>query len=348
MRIDITYQSLVRVLVVAAIAAALWLLRDILIVVLLAVVIASGIEPAVQWFRRYRVPRVLAVLIVFVLGLTVIGGAVSLILPPLISESQAFLDAFPRYQRLLLQEARDLQNLPFSGFLSESAEDIILNPPFDIRTIGAGAFGFLLAVFGGVFSGVLLFVVSFYFASQEKGIERFLRTVTPLRDEEYVIGLWQRSQAKIGQWLRGQALLAVIIGLLVYFALTILNVRYALSLALLAAIFEVIPIAGPILAAVPAVFFGFLESPTQGLIVAATYVLIQQLESHLIVPVVMRRTVGVSPLLVILSLLAGARLGGILGMLLAVPVAAVIVEFLTDIDQRRRQAAPAGGARSER
>lgn len=333
---DITYRSLFRMVAVGLVVAGLFYLSQIVAALLFAVVIASGIEPGVSWFQRYRIPRILAVLIIYLTALALVAGAVWLVVPSLVDEFSAFLDAFPRYQRILLQELRSFRDLPFFSVFSEGAEQVILNPPFDLRAAGSGALDLIIALFGGVFSVVILVVVSFYLASQEAGIEQFLRMVTPLRDEEYIIDLWQRSRAKIGQWLRGQLLLGVIIGILVFIALTLLGIRYALSLALLAAVFELIPVIGPILAAVPAVFLGFLSSPLLGLIIALSYAAIQQLESHVLVPILMRRVVGLNPLVVVIALLVGAKLGGILGMFLAVPFAAVVVEFVSDIDKKRR------------
>lgn len=333
---DITYRSLLRIVVVGLVVAALFYLSQIVAALLFAVVIASGIEPVVKWFGRYRVPRILAVLVIYILAVSVLAGAIYLVLPSLADEFSAFLDAFPRYQRILLSELRTFRDLPFFASLSEGAESVILNPPFDLRSAGSSAFDLIVSIFGGAFSVIILIIVSFYLASQENGIERFLRIVTPLNEEEYVVDLWERSRFKIGQWFRGQVLLGAIIGILVFIALAILGIRYALSLALLAAIFELIPVIGPILAAVPAVFFAFIASPLLGLAVAGIYTLIQQLESHVLVPLLMRRVVGLNPLVVVIALLTGAKLGGILGMFLAVPFAAVIVEIVADVDKKKR------------
>lgn len=335
-QLNITYASLLRVVLVGAIVAAAYVLREIVAALLFAVVVASAIEPAVHWFRRYGVPRILSVLIIYVTAAAILAGAIYLVVPALAGEFSAFLDSFPRYQRILLQELRGFRELPFANLFSENAESFILNPPFDLRTVGGNTLDFIVAVFGGIFSAIILVVVSFYLASQEEGIERFLRMVTPLSGEEYVIDLWARSQAKVGQWLRGQALLGLVIGVLVYLALTLLGIRYALSLAVLAAVFELIPIIGPILAAVPAVFLGFLSSPSLGLVVAVAYLVIQQTESHLLVPLVMQRTVGLNPLVVVVALLVGGKLGGILGVFLAVPIATIVVELLIDTDRRKR------------
>ena len=138
---------------------------------------------------------------------------------------------------------------------------------------------------------------------------------------------------KIGKWMQGQLLLGVLIGVLVYLGLTILGVPYALLLAVLAALFELIPLFGPILASIPAIALGFLQSFSLGFMVVGLYVIIQQFENHLIYPLVVRKVVGVSPILVIISLIVGAKLAGFLGLILAVPIAAAIVEFTDDIQK---------------
>lgn len=337
--VDITYRTLIRIVVVAAVVAALFLLRQLVITVLFAVVVAAAIEPAVRWFRKWRVPRIIAVILIYVIILGVLIGLISVFVPALVEEFRAFLDSFPRYQRILLEELRSFQNVPFYSLFSTDAESIILNPPFDVQSAGQTTFDIIFSLFGGLASAVILLVISFYLATQEDGIERFLKIVTPLAQEEYAIDLWNRSQRKMGQWLRGQLLLGALVGLAVYVMLMIVGIRYALILAILAAILELIPIIGPILAAAPAVFFGFLESPGTALLVALFYTIIQQAESHLLVPLVMRRTVGLNPLVVVIALLVGARLGGILGLFLAVPTASVLIEFLTDMEERKRRTA---------
>ncbi|MDP3726617.1 MAG: AI-2E family transporter, partial [bacterium] len=170
---------------------------------------------------------------------------------------------------------------------------------------------------------------------QEKGIETFLRLVSPLRHEKRIISLWHRSQTKIGLWMQGQLLLGLIVGILVYLGLTILGVPYAFLLAVLSAVFEIIPMFGPILASVPAIALGFTESISLGLMVFGLYVIIQQFENHLIYPLVVRKVVGVSPILVIISLVIGAKLAGFLGILLAVPVAAALMELADDMQKEK-------------
>ncbi|MDO8600341.1 MAG: AI-2E family transporter [bacterium] len=333
--IEISYKTFIKFFLILLGFWLLYYLGGIILAVLLAVVIASALEPVMEWCKHNRVPRVLGAITVYLATFFVFVGIVYMVFPPLFDEVQGFFKTYPLQEKKLLHEL-DRLNTPFLSSLITDNVDVILNGSGGIGKLGGGVFQFTSNIFGGVFSTLIVIVLSFYLVTQERGIENFLRIVTPLEYETYAIDLWTRSQKKMGQWLRAQFLLAALIGLMAFLGLTILGVKYALLLALFAAVFEIIPIVGPILAAAPAVFVAFLQKPLLGLMVVAMYVLIQQMESHLIVPVVMRRAVGLNPLIVIISLLIGAQLGGIIGLFLAVPVAAVVVEFVVDIDKKKR------------
>src|SRR3989339_563486 len=166
-------------------------------------------------------------------------------------------------------------------------------------------------------------------------MKQSIRSLTPSRFQPYLLRLYGRIQLKMGQWLRGQLILSAVIFTLTFIGLTILGVNYALVLAFVAGLFEIIPFIGPWLAAVPAIFFGFLQSPIMGVSVIILYIIIQELENHLIVPKVMSKAVGLNPLIVIIVILIGARLSGITGALIAVPVATAISVFLKDFMERR-------------
>jgi len=179
---------------------------------------------------------------------------------------------------------------------------------------------------------VLIVVLSFYLAVQEDGVSNFLKVITPLKNEKYIISLWKRSQKKIGYWMQGQILLGLIVGVLLYLGLTILGVKNALLLSVFAAFFEIIPLFGPVIAAIPAVLLSFADGGlTAGLLVVGLYLIIQQFENHLIYPLVVKKVVGVSPIMVILALVIGYKLAGFLGVLLSVPIAAAITEYFRDV-----------------
>jgi predicted PurR-regulated permease PerM len=333
--VHITAGSIVTVFLFAALAGLLWFLRDIVLIVLTAVVIASAIEPGVHFFRRYRINRVFSVLIIYVCVATVFFSIVFFFIPPLISDAANFINRLPATLSALDLASATHGLLPNFGEFFSSA-NFLNNLSQTISQTTGGVFTTLSAFFGGVTSFVLIVVFSFYFSVQETGVDDFLRVVTPSGHQAYVLGLWKRSQAKIGKWMQGQLILGVIVGVLLYLGLTILGVPNALLLAAVAAVFELIPVFGQILAAVPAVAIGFVDGGVTGaLLVAGLYLVVQQFEAHLIYPVVVKKVVGVPPLLVILSLIIGAKLAGFLGILLSVPIAGAVQELVADVDRRK-------------
>lgn len=344
--IEVSFSTMLKAVLLGFLLWALWALRDVVAVLLLAIVIASAVEPAAHWFTRHRIPRVLGVIFVYLAAFFVFVLMFYLIIPPLFSDAFDFVSNLPAYlERTLKSDSAlfvFLPNLPgnFQDIVRETALALEKSIESFFLAISTGVFSIGSTLFGGVFSFVLLIVISFYLSVQEHGIENFLRIVTPLEHEAYILDLWQRAQRKIGRWLQGQILLGVLIGIMVFLMLTILNVKHAALLAILSAIFELIPVFGPIMAAIPAIAIAALQSPMLGLMVAGLYVLVQQMENHLIYPLVVRKTVGVPPLLAVLSLVVGGTLGGFFGIMLSVPIAAILVEFLNDLSAKKYPKSP--------
>ena len=332
-KIEISTGTFLRLILLIFGFAFLYLIRDVVSIILLSVVIASAIEPAAQWFMRYRLPRVLSVLLVYIITFSFLVASFSIIIPPLFDEIAVVSpESFIRSASGAFFELVPQVPVSISGAMVE----LINNSRVYLEKLAGGFFQATSVVFGGALSFILVVVISFYLAVQENGIENFLRVVTPLEYERYALDLWSRARRKIGAWLQSQILLGVLIGVMVYIGLTILQIKFALSLAVIAAIFELIPVFGPVLAAIPAVLIAFLQSPALGLVVIVFYFIVQQFENHLIVPVVFKKSVGVPPILVVIALIVGGELGGFFGLLLAVPLAAVLVEFLNDIAARKQ------------
>jgi predicted PurR-regulated permease PerM len=344
-QVGIKASSVITVLLILAGAYVLWILRDLALLVLTAIVIASAIEPGVSWIARRHVPRFLAVLLMYVL---VLGSAFALIyffFPPILADAATFLTAIPQYLNTL--------NLPdsFSGITSASSALASSHQSQSILTTLAafqGAFSstsggvvqLFATFFGGIFSLVLVIVLSFYFALQETGVEDFLRLVSPAHYEDYAADLWKRAQRKIGLWMQGQILLSVIIGVLVYLGMLIMGIQYALLLAVFTALAEIIPIFGSLMAGAAASVVAYSQGGLSlALIVAGLYIVVNQFETNLIYPLVVKKVVGLPPLLVIIALIAGGEIAGFLGVLLSVPVAAVCLEFLSDFEKRKHRLA---------
>jgi predicted PurR-regulated permease PerM len=300
---------------------------------------------------KYKVKRLPAVILVYLTIASLLAIFFIFFVPSLLNEAISYLNNLPQNIRLsdFWSPFRD------SGLFSPAgsagnAVNALSSQSFSIkeliegfRTIVSGTsegiFQTASIVFGGALSFVLMIVLSFYLAVQEDGVSNFLKIISPVRHHEYIVGLWKRSQRKIGYWMQGQLLLGLIVGVLVYLGLTIfVDSSHALLLASLAAAFELIPIFGPILAAIPAILIAFVDGGSEhGVAKAVTvviiYVIIQQFENHLLYPLVVKKIVGISPILVILAIVIGAKLAGFLGAILAVPVAAALMEFIYDVER---------------
>ncbi len=342
--VNITSGTILRTLLFILLFIILYFFRDLVLIILTAVVLASAIEPITKWFMKYKIPRVLAVILIYISFFIFCAGIFIIFLPVVLDEIFAFIVMLPNYINAI-----ELWNpIAQSGFLSPttveglssgfSVADLIVGVRDVVTNTFSSFWQTINNIFGGLFSFILILVFSFYFAVQEAGITSFLRIITPLKHEEYVIDLWRRSQLKIGLWMQGQLLLAVLIGTFVYLGLMILGIKYALLLAILSAFAELIPLFGPILAAIPAILIAFADGGlTMGLLVLGFFVIIQQFENHLIYPLVVKKVVGVPPLMVILALMVGAQLAGFLGILIAVPIAAVLMEFFSDIEKDKKK-----------
>jgi len=342
-RISITAGTVVTAILVIAGAYAFWLLRGLALLVLTAIIIASAIEPSIVFFINRRLPRFVSALLVYVLVFGSLFTLFYLFFPPIISDAANFLSDAPQYLDTLnvstpLSGLANSTNFLGSGGETQSLAKTLLSFQSAFSASSGGVLQLFITFFGGIFSLVLVVVLSFYFALQDTGVDDFLRMVMPAAHEEYAVNLWKRAQKKIGLWMQGQILLSVIIGILVYLGLLIVGIPYALLLSVFTAIAEIIPIFGALIAGAVAVAVGYSNGGVAlGAIVAGLYIVLNQFESNLIYPLIVKKVVGIPPLLVIVALIAGYTLAGFLGAILAVPVAAVVLEFISDFDKRKRR-----------
>ena len=179
----------------------------------------------------------------------------------------------------------------------------------------------------------IILVLAFYLVVEEATVSKYFRRLAPIEMQPYMAHLMEKLQRKIGEWLRGQLLLCLIIGVVVYLVLSFLGVKYALVLALIAGLLEVIPYIGPIIAVVPAFIIAFAQAPFLGFSVLLSYIILQQIENHFIVPKIMQRVTGLNPIISILALLVGVKVAGLIGAMFAIPIAMMGVVILEDLFQ---------------
>ncbi len=306
-RIDISYKT---VIFITAFGILLWILFHILDIILLffvAFILMSALSPLVERLRGWGVPRIIAVLLVFFLTVILVIGLLTAGLSPLVSQTSNLIQKLVETINSLVQT-----NIIDQAVVQQEAS-----------RFSAQVVNFTVDLFKNLISWVSVLVVTIYMLFDREKMKKYVTSFFGERQEQ-VEKLLQKIEDKLGSWLRGQVILSVVVGTLVYLGLSILGVEYALPLAIIAGLLEVVPMIGPIISAIPAILIGLTVSPLFAAIIAGLYLAVQQIENQIIVPQVMRRAVGLNPLLVILAVSIGGRLLGIAGALLAVPIAVVI------------------------
>ncbi len=325
--VEISMNTVFKIIVILAVLGFLYLIRDIVAIVFFSILFILILQPPVQWLNRYHVPRALAVLIMYTVVAAFFALAVVLVIPPITNESQQVVQVLGQYTEEL---SENLGLAVHDGFWElESVKNLESLLPRATSSVFSQLTGFL----GALVTLSIVLVITFYGLVEESAFRRIIRSFVPSAYQPYLYHVANSVQRKLGQWMRGQLLLALIIFILTYVGLSLLQVPYALVLALIAGILEFIPYVGPIISGALAIFLTIFLSPFKALLVLILFLLIQQIENHLLVPKIMQRTTGLNPVVSIIALLIGGKLGGIVGLLLAIPVTLVVSVFINDMLQ---------------
>ncbi len=338
--ISISAGTIIKLLALLTLAGLLFYVSEFLVALLVAVVLASAVEMPVRVMGKWGLPRGLSVISIFVSLILVVVAVVFIFIPPLADDIARFIKTIPTILDSIRIFGKDMGFKDLSLAVQELSRDISKGQVLTVlkNTLfgTSGFFATTSAVIGSIVNLGLTFVLAFYLALEENGVQKFLRLVVPKAQEDYITNLWARAQHKIGMWMQGQLLLSLLVALLVYIPMLILDMPYATLLALLAFFGELIPVVGLSIATVPALLLAWIHGGTSLLgIVALVYLIIGQLENHVLYPKVMNKMVGVPSVVVIISLVIGAKLAGIWGVLLSVPMAAIFMEFADDVRKKK-------------
>ncbi len=335
--LNISTSTIFKIIFIILCFVFLYLIKGVLIILFLAIIIASAVGPFANWLEQRKIPRLLGVLVLYLAIFGLLVFLLSLVVPFLSLEIGQLTQALPKFISNLsgaLEKAQQTTTTHYFDFFSEIQN--LLDGFSQFLQISAGsALNLVINIFGGVLSFGAVIIISFYLSVMKEGTVGFIKSVLPAKYEDYIIGLWKRAEHKVGRWLQAQLLLALSVGLFVFIGLSLLNVKYALLLGIVATILEIVPIVGPVVAGIPGVILAFAQSPILGLWVLVFYVAVQQIEAHVLTPLILGKTLGLNPVTVIIALLIGGTLAGIIGILLSVPVAVVIVEILDDLARQK-------------
>ena len=328
---EVTWASLWRILAFVLVLILLYSIREILILLVLAIVISSVCQPLVDFLQKKKISRFLATSFVFVLILGILGIFLWLVVPLIIFQFGNFVTNFNE----------TINKIDSRNIFGEITQQLIINlkAAFDVLAKGATTIlNLIFSIFGGIFLALTCLVLAFYLTLEERGVEKFFRSILPKNYENRLISIFEKSASRIGRWFQGRLLLSLIIGLFSWLGFYLFGVKYSGTLALLAAVLDIIPIIGPIFAGLIVFLVTLTDSWLLGVWVLLFFVILQQLEGILLAPLIMGKTTGLSPLVVLLALLIGAKIAGLIGFILAIPLAIIVQEIFEESVRRKTPA----------
>lgn len=306
-RIEISHRTILFTIFVLISLWFLWFIRDILLQLFVALLIMTILNPFVTKFQKFGVPRAASILLVYLASISLIVLAVAGIIPPLVEESSQLVNRLPFF----------LDNVGWSTEIGERVANEVIS---EIGRLPSQVARATISVFSNVFDVVTTLIFAFYLLLSRDSIEKQMDSIFGSENHKKIHRVINLLEERLGGWVRGQLALMFLVGTTTYIGLFLLGIPFALPLAILAGILEIVPYIGPVISAIPVVIIGLGISPLMGLSAFALAFIVQQMENYLFVPKVMQRTVGISPIVTLIALAIGFRLAGIVGVLISVPV----------------------------
>lgn len=333
--IDISTGIVIRAILILLGLWLVYLVRDILTLFFFSVILAATLDPLVDWMGRKKIPRPLGTFAIYIVIISIVVGVIYFLVPSLVSQFDEINKTLPAYAEKTNSVFYGIESYAKSHGLQFDAQNFIQDGFFNFFNSSGKLFLTTLSIFNFFISIVVVLSLTFYMLVKEEGMKKFIITITPQNHQAYAVSFFNRIHNKIGRWVFGQLVLMLVMFVMSFAVLFAFDVPFALLIALIAGLLEIIPYIGPIISAMIATIFGFLVSPVTGFIMLIAFTILQQFEGHVVVPQVMKKAVGLNPVAVILVLLIGAKLGGVMGTILAVPLATAVGIFIGDIIDKK-------------
>ena len=331
--LDISWQTIMKVFLAGFIFYVLFLARDIAIWFFFALIISILLEPVILFLQRLRIPKILAVVLVYSSIFAVLGLVIYMTAPIFVFEINQLSQNIPQY----FEKANPLlQSVGVS--VAQNFEDFTATLISGLKESSRSIINAIIVFFGGIASTVLIFAFSFYISLEDKGPERVLLLLTPKKYEMQVLNIFEKAQYQVAGWFGARVLACLFVGLASFIVFFLLDVKYAFILALVSGILTFVPFIGPLITAILA----FLFVGVSGSWLTAVYVVlalygIQAIENNAVTPLLMKRILNLPPVLVLIALLVGGTIFGILGMIFVVPVFGIIYEFSKEFLEKKRE-----------
>jgi predicted PurR-regulated permease PerM len=333
--VHISLLSIVKFFLVILLFYFLFLIKSIVGILFVSLILSSAVDPWVDKLQGKKIPRSVSVLIFYIFLLAAVLAVIFLVIPPVVNELGMFSESFPVYYEKLANVFSSIKTFSAEHGLLEDFNASIENIKNSIANGVGEIFSTVKGFVTSIVSFFIVLVFTFYMTVEEDGIKRSLRYLVPDKYQPFIVQLINKVQKKIGDWLKGQLILCLTMGIVVYIGLLILGVKFALLIAIIAMFGELIPYAGPIIAAIPAVLLTFAQSPAKTLLLIIFYLIVHRIENDILVPKIMQKAVGLNPIVSLAALLIGAEIGGLVGVILAIPVATAAMVIVRELWSER-------------
>lgn len=331
-KLDISWNTIIKLSLMVLLVYIVFLIKDILVSVVFGIIISLLFNPLIDFLQKRRIPRIVGTVGVYLFVFGIIAFTIYDVAPFFVKEIQRFSQLFPQYLEALAPPLKGLGVVPFSD-----AQTFFNSVTGGVEKFSSNFFSALFAIFGGVFSTLFVMSIAIFLSLEEKAIERSVSLLFPKRYETFVLGIWEKSQKKVSAWFLSRVIGSVFVGVAVSVSLLLFSVQYPFSLGLLAGVSNFIPIVGPLFTGAMIALLVSLDSATKALFVVIAFALIQLIEGNILTPLLTKKFIGISPVLVLIALAVGGKLWGIMGALLAIPLAGILAEFLRDFLAKRRE-----------
>ena len=326
--LDTSTKIIIKVIFAFLALAFFWAIRDVVLIFILSLILASALGPLVDFLKQRQIPRAVSAIMAFALFIGLVALLAYFLIPVVVEQFKLFTQNLPTYLEAMKQRIGPFAaNFNIQKYFDQTISE---------ATGGSAVVNSTFGIVNGFIGVISVLFISFYLLAEEKGLKSFVRFLLPDEYEGFVINILEKIQHKIGLWVLGQIIVCIVMFVITFVGLTILNVPYALILAFVAGLLEVIPYVGPLIAAIPAVLISLLVSPTLAFAAAILYFLLHEFEANVLIPKVMQKTVGISPLAILLAMLTGFKLAGIVGIIMSVPLVGALTVVISEFWARRQ------------
>ena len=332
--LDISWGAIFKVAILIIAFYILFQVKDILILFIFAIIISMLFSPGIDFFMRFKLPRVVAASLIYLLSFGLFAIIAYFIVSILVTEIEQFSRVMPAYFREL---SSILMGFGIHAF--EDVEIFIESIKGSLKELTTALFSVSSALFGGLFTTLFVMTMAFFISLEGKLIERAMVLISPKKYENQVSLIWKNSQKQVSGWFFTRILSCIFVGVAVYLSTLIIGIEYPLFMGLIAGTLNFIPYIGPLISAIFIFLITLMDSPSKAVFILTTFAIIQFFEERVLGPVFLKKFVGMSPVLMILALAIGGTLWGFLGALLAVPLTGIIFEFLKEFFEKRKRIA---------